>query len=317
MAVPEKPIRTIQTVIHRVSDSYGIRKLVLKQPDNWDLPRFRPGAHIDFHLSEGQIRSYSLCGNPDSSSEYMVAVKKSADSHGASTYIHESLKQGDIVDVSLPRCTFPLTEPSEHQIFIAGGIGITPFISMAHELDATHRPYELHVFFRRHVPLACELRNIGKAGQIILHDRQDEQDDMLLARLFDKPIARAHAYCCGPPRMMSQFRKATADWAAGTVHEEHFVAPVLVPLSNSYALVLKKSGLILSVPSRGNALQVIHKAGVALDSSCEGGICGACRVTWLEGEPVHRDLCLSDAQRLQYFMPCVGGCSGSRLVIDL
>ncbi|MEO7031400.1 MAG: PDR/VanB family oxidoreductase [Herbaspirillum sp.] len=317
MSPPKKPIRTISAVIDQIADSGGIRKLVLRQPDGWELPPFRPGAHIDIHLPIGLVESYSLCCNSLSQTEYVVAVKKDVGGRGGSIYIHEHLKQGDTIEISLPRCTFPLATPSKHHIFIAGGIGITPFISMAYELDALNQYYELHLFFRQHIPLASELKNIGVAGKIFLHDRADGQCDRLLAQLLDKPIPGAHVYCCGPPRMVEEFNALTTKWDADVVHVEHFIAPTLEPLTTSYNLVLKKSNLVLPVPAGGNALQVIHDAGVELDSSCEGGICGACVVEWIEGEPLHRDSCLTDTQRLQQFITCVGGCCSSRLVINL
>ena len=313
---PKKPIRTISMIIEQISDSHDIRKLVLQQPDGWDLPRFRPGAHIDVHLPIEGVRSYSLCGSSRKATEYVIAVKKDSRGRGGSMYVH-SLKKGDTIQVSLPRCTFPLMQPCTSHIFIAGGIGITPFIAMAWELDALHEYYELHIFFRRHIPLEAELRDVGKAGKIVLHERSDRDDAHSLAQLLDKPAPGAHVYCCGPTRMSEEFNALTNSWDAGTVHEERFVAPALEALSNSYDLVLTKSKRVLSVVPGISALQTIHDAGVELDSSCEGGICGACVVRWLEGEPLHRDLCLTEEQRLHYFITCVGGCNGSRLAIDL
>jgi len=57
--------------------------------------------------------------------------------------------------------------------------------------------------------------------------------------------------------------------------------------------------------------------GGSVEASCEGGICGACRVHWLEGPPLHRDRVLSPAEREHDLMACVAGCTGPRLVLDL
>jgi vanillate O-demethylase ferredoxin subunit len=52
-------------------------------------------------------------------------------------------------------------------------------------------------------------------------------------------------------------------------------------------------------------------------TSCCGGICGACKVGWLEGKPVHRDRILSAYERERYLMVCVAGSDSARLVLDL
>ncbi|GGC51996.1 hypothetical protein GCM10011504_33050 [Siccirubricoccus deserti] len=57
--------------------------------------------------------------------------------------------------------------------------------------------------------------------------------------------------------------------------------------------------------------------GATVEASCEGGICGACRVRWLEGPPLHRDRVLQPEERAEHVMVCVAGCAGPRLVLDL
>jgi ferredoxin-NADP reductase len=102
-----------------------------------DLPKWTPGAHIDFEPREGLVRQYSLCGSPDDPS-WRVAVLREPDGRGGSAYVHDSLAVGDRVRVSEPRNTFPLV-PASRYLFIAGGIGITPLLPMIAAVAAQGR----------------------------------------------------------------------------------------------------------------------------------------------------------------------------------
>jgi hypothetical protein len=54
-----------------------------------------------------------------------------------------------------------------------------------------------------------------------------------------------------------------------------------------------------------------------MSASCEGGVCLECKTRYLAGTPIHRDLTLPAAERGQFLTPCVSGCSGEKLVLDL
>lgn len=316
MAPPAKPIRTVYTIISEVSDACGIRLLTLKDPDNWELPPARAGSHIDIHLPNGLIRTYSLCGDCRVREEYKIGVKEAVEGRGGSACVHHELKVGDAVRVSLPRCTFPAVDPGVRTLFIAGGVGVTPFLSMAHELDRVGGDYELHLYYRDAIPLQAELAGVGRSGKVILHDRA-LTTGASVGEALGRPNPGTRAYCCGPFPMIEEFQQATSDWDPAHVGVEYFVPPTQAPLENAFTVVLKKSGLSVEVPAGASALHAIQNTGVALESACEGGVCGACKVRWLEGEPIHRDLCLTESERAQYFMPCVGGCNSPKLVIDL
>jgi ferredoxin len=64
-------------------------------------------------------------------------------------------------------------------------------------------------------------------------------------------------------------------------------------------------------------LDALLGAGIDIPASCCGGICGACRIDWLEGTPVHRDRVLTPAERARSLMACVSGSAEERLVVDL
>jgi vanillate O-demethylase ferredoxin subunit len=111
--------------------------------------------------------------------------------------------------------------------------------------------------------------------------------------------------------MIADFESATEEWPAGTAHVERFVPPPLAPdpEARPFTLVLARH--------RRAAAARIRALGAEVDASCEGGICGACHLRWLECPPLRRDRVLSPVQRQRDVTVCVAGCAGPRLVPDL
>jgi vanillate O-demethylase ferredoxin subunit len=312
-------MRHIHTII-RTADAAGpgIRRLVLMDPDGWPLPEFRAGAHIDLHLPGGLVRSYSLCGDSAQQDRYVIAVKREEAGRGGSAFLHDRAAVGDAIGVSLPRCTFPLAQDAAEHVFIAGGIGVTPFLSMMAALERGGGRYRLHLLHRGALPLPDMLAPYRANGRVVLHDTAAARRPDLAA-LLGSPEAGRHAYCCGPAGMIEAFEAAAAHWPEGRAHVEHFVPPPLPqdPSAQPFTLVLAKSGKQVDLPAGANLLAVLRELGIEVESSCEGGICGACRVRWLEGPPLHRDRVLLPQQREREVMVCVAGCAGPRLVLDL
>src|ERR1700735_3557563 len=101
-----------------------INSFELVSRDGGELPPFTAGSHIDLHLPNGMIRSYSLVNDQGERNRYVIAVNNDAASRGGSKLIHETMRVGDIITVSLPRNNFALREDAGHSVLIAGGIGI-------------------------------------------------------------------------------------------------------------------------------------------------------------------------------------------------
>ncbi|KYK48587.1 hypothetical protein A1D31_02550 [Bradyrhizobium liaoningense] len=102
---------------------------VKKSPERLTVLSSHPGAHIDLHLTNVLIRSYSLLNDQRERHRYAVAVNKDPASRGGSTFIHDQIRAGDTVTASGPRNDFALVEHADHSILIAGGIGITPLLA--------------------------------------------------------------------------------------------------------------------------------------------------------------------------------------------
>jgi ferredoxin-NADP reductase len=311
---------TVKTVVTSIKDGgAGIKVFSLADPDGWELPPFRPGAHIDLHLPGGLVRTYSLCNDPAGNTRYVVAVKREVDGRGGSIALHDIVKVGDVIGVSLPRGGLQLDETVARFVFVAGGIGVTPFLSAANYLRRIGRAdFTLHVIARGALPLAELLTPLMASRHVVIHDTAaTERPD--LAALIGAPSPGTAIACCGPESMIDNFEQASRDWPATCVHVERFVPPPLVidPDAVPYRLVLARAKIEVDVPLGKTMLAALLEAGIEIPASCCGGICGSCRVDWLEGRPLHRDRVLSPLERERSLMVCVAGSADDRLVLDL
>lgn len=295
----------------------GVRRLTLRDPDGYGLPRVKAGAHLDLVVPSLGLRSYTLCGDPANSDRWEIAVKRETASRGGSAWLYDTLAVGDRVAAAMPRCTFGIAETASRHVMVAGGIGVTPFLAMAPVLERAGVDWTLHVVHRGGPPCPDELAPWLAASRAILHDTGATARPAMLS-LLGPHSPGVQAYCCGPAAMLDAFDLATAGWPDGTARVERFVAPVLAPDPDArpYTLVLAKTGASVEVAAGTSMLAALRALGAEVDSSCEGGVCGACEVRWLEGVPMHRDRVLSRARRATHVISCVANCASGHLVVD-
>ena len=125
-----------------------IKLFELRHPEGADLPEFTSGAHISVRTPDGKIRKYSLANDPAERSFYQIAVKREAGGRGGSRSMFDALETGDTIPASVPRNDFPLAPSTAGYTLIAGGIGITPILSMARHLKSTGGRFKLYYLTR-------------------------------------------------------------------------------------------------------------------------------------------------------------------------
>lgn len=292
------------------------------EPLSGILPTAQAGAHIDVHLPNGLTRQYSIVNGPGQTDHYTIAVKHLSNSTGGSVALHTSLKVGDVLAVSVPRNNFSLRRDAEHTILIAGGIGITPLLSMARAMLHTRTPFTLHYFVNSidDVVFKEELKSMG-SSVVLYTGLTIDQTRIQLIEILQKPQQYHHAYLCGPGPMLSLSREiaTTEGWRDEAVHFEYFKNTTSLDTTATFTVELARSGLTLDVPSGQTLLSVLQEHHVAVPSSCEQGACGTCRVVVLDGEPDHQDVYLSDTDKAQgnCMMSCVSRAKSEKLVLDL
>jgi vanillate O-demethylase ferredoxin subunit len=315
----------MQVRIKRISfEAESINSYELVAPAGSDLVAFTAGSHIDLHLPDGMIRSYSLVNDPSERSRYVIAVNKDAASRGGSRFVHATLRAGDIITISHPRNNFVLQEDAAHSILIAGGIGITPLLSMIRRLEALGRSWELFYAARTRLAAAFvdELSALRPGVQANLHLNFDQEPS---GRMFDlAAIVKnapddAHLYCCGPVPMLEAFEMATRDRPAGQVHVEYFKAKEKPAAEGGFEVRLARSNRTIKVEAGKTILNALLDAGIAVNYACTEGVCGTCETRVIEGIPDHRDLFLGKSEQAanNTMMICCSGSKSDTLVLDL
>jgi ferredoxin-NADP reductase len=290
--------------------------------DGAALPAFTAGAHIDLYLPGEKIRSYSLLNDPSEVHRYVIAVQKEQEGRGGSAWMHNSPRVGDSLTISAPVNDFPLSEAASASVFLVGGIGITPVLSMLSRLNRLGRPWALHYGSRSedHAAFAARLRGVERQnGKVDFYFGEGGGGRMDVARIVKEAAADAHLYCCGPRRMIDDFLAACADRPPSHVHYERFAAGQQIATDGGFNVVLKRSLRSITVPAGKTILDALLDSGVSVPYACTAGVCGTCRTSVLEGEPEHRDDYLTDEEKLENrdIMICCSGSKSKTLVLDL
>ncbi len=318
--MPLNPHRQVHTIVRSKREvGHGIVEFELADPDGWPLPPFTGGAHIDAHVPGIGPRQYSLCGDQLDRSVYRIAVLRLADGRGGSRTLCDRVAVGDLLPVSLPRNHFPLAEGASRHRFIAGGIGLTPFLSMIPRLGPASA-YHLHACARdaQRLPYRERLVDLVRAGHASIHlDGGDPVHGLDVRECLAQAIEGEHVYCCGPAGLMDAVQHAARHWPPGTVHFERFQTAAVPSSTQGFDVELARSGKVVRVEAGQTVASALLGAGVEIDVSCEAGACGACKTRLIAGDPEHRDVVLKPAERATHFVPCVSGCRGDRLVLDL
>lgn len=317
---------SIDLNVHRIwQDGEDVRLFDLRPKASQKLTKFSAGAHIDVHTGNELTRQYSLCNHPDEQHRYVIAVALANDSKGGSRWLHEEVKEGDILSISLPRNHFPLADEPEHSVLIGGGIGITPILTMAYTLEQQGKSWELHFTARNEeqAPLLTEIKALqetAKSGVITTYYTRDSVPNRIdFNTIVNTASKDSNFYCCGPTNLLQSYSESLANFPSQQVHLEHFQTENEAADEGGYTLVLARSGKELLVPEGKTVLQVLKENSVGVTYACAEGVCGSCEVAVISGLPDHRDMVLSDAEKSENatMMVCCSGSLSNRLVLDL
>ena len=315
---PFQPLHvTRKTALAR--DIWGFE---LRHPQGDALPAFTAGAHLTVQVPGGGRRNYSLCGDPADTSAYQIAVKRDAGGRGGSIAMADAVLEGSLLHVSAPRNNFPLHERAGSHLFIAGGIGITPILSMVRHLIASGQDSFQLIYCSRdaaHTAFADVLSAPELASRVrIHHDGGDPAQAFDFWPLFETPAKGVHVYCCGPRPLMDAVADMSGHWPSGSIHFESFgVDAAAFAANTAFQVRLQRSGLLVPVAADQTILEALRACGQQVPSSCESGTCGSCRTGLLGGEAEHRDMVLNEDEQASQIMVCVSRARSAELVLDL
>ena len=313
------------TVAKALAQTDLITEYELRALDGRPLPEWTAGAHIDVLVAPGFLRQYSLCGDPADRSSYRIAVLKEPQGRGGSALLHRLFAEGRQIFVSKPANHFPLMETASKSYFMAGGIGVTPMLAMAHRAHALNLDFELHYSVRSRADLAFStvLSDVPWADRIAVHI-SDEGTRADVDSLFGPAsyAAGSHVYTCGPNDYMTAVMSAAerAGFPEEARHLEYFEVPEAPEYENhDFTLRLQQSRRDVLVTATESATTALAKAGIHLDVKCSDGLCGVCKVPLVDGAVEHRDFVLSAAERETAVILCQSRCAvaGGTVTVDL
>lgn len=321
--VDEYPCCTTSTVIstERVGDRdllVTLTKEVNVEPD--------PGDHITIETPAGR-RSYSLCG-PVGADTWTILVRCDGGGRGGSKWLHENVGVDVPLEVRGPFSAFHFDRSINPNLFVAGGIGITPLISMAADAQRAGSDYQL-VHFAQTTKESAAI--VSKLAPWIPADRLTVITDTFRSTcdwegILRNRIAEAgRVYCCGPDSLMTYVTKESESMTT-PISIERFGSDLTTDATapttgdhSGFKVVLARSGLELDVAPGQSILDAVEGAGLIVACSCCEGICGTCEVDVVGGTPEHLDQVLTPQERAagDRILICVSRSLTPTLTLDL
>jgi dimethylamine monooxygenase subunit B len=286
------------------------------------LPTFSGGAHTIVEMQDGSVlrlNPYSIMSDPFEQARYTISVRRDDQGRGGSLFMHTKVKVGDEMVISYPVNLFSLDLRARKHLFIAGGIGITPFLAQIKQLERSNGYWELHYSTRR-PSLGTFVDELLEKYPHKVSPYYDESNQKieLTSLLSGQPLG-THIYICGPKGMIDWVRQGASDfgWPDEAIHFEEFLAPLP---GKPFQAKLKISDKVINVGELQSLLEAVELAGVEAPYLCRGGACGQCETSVIEydGRFIHRDHWLTDDERASglKIMPCVSRFEGKKLVLD-
>ncbi len=325
-AAPQKAKPGAEQIPVRVSAVIPLNDLVTRfefqRTDGRDFPTFSGGAHTVVTMNDDgrtRLNPYSLMSDPADTSIFAISVRRDDQGRGGSLFMHTRVKVGDEMTITYPVNLFSLDLRARKHLFFAGGIGITPFMSMIAQLERMNGNWELHYSVRSEA-LGTYVDELKYKFPNKVHVYFDDQSQTIaLEDILDRQPLGTNAYVCGPKGMIDWVHAtaSAAGWPDSQVHSEEFTAP---QPGKPFEVRRCKSDKTIQVGENESLLEALEREGVDAPFLCRGGACGQCEtdVVSFDGTFVHRDHWLDDDQHAagQKIMPCVSRFVGKSLELD-
>ena len=297
-----------------------IREFTLEAIDDGLYP-FSPGAHVVVEMPSAKKiykNAYSLLSDPADTNRYRIAVRLQEASRGGSIYMHEQVKVGDQLLISPPSNLFSPFWLAKKHLMLAGGVGVTPFMSYIPEMLRRNADFELHYMYRSLQTGAYKNELSEQLGDKYFGYDSDRHTRCDVTELLSQQPLGTHIYICGPESLIQAVEEAaqTLGLPASVIHSEEFAAP---KPGMPFIAEIKSSGKQVEVSAEDSLLEALEASDISVPNLCRGGVCGQCVCTVEEGDIDHRDQYLSDDEKAagKTIMPCVSRAAGERLVLDI
>ncbi|WP_080848745.1 NO-inducible flavohemoprotein [Cytobacillus gottheilii] len=227
-------------VERKVKESAVITSFYLKPEDGLDIASYRAGQYLTVRVQPDgdtytHIRHYSLSAEPNKD-YYRISVKHE-EQGVVSSYLHEDVQEGDIVEVNAPAGDFVLEQNELPAILISGGVGLTPMVSMLHtiikaqpnkEVTFIHGALnsDVHAFKNEVIEAARKSEHVKSFVAYSSPTEKDRENNNYDKEGFIdlewlKSIAgtpQADFYFCGPVPFMKKIYSALKEWGVASEH---------------------------------------------------------------------------------------------------
>jgi ferredoxin-NADP reductase/DMSO/TMAO reductase YedYZ heme-binding membrane subunit len=311
-----------ELAIARIFDeTHDVKTFRFVSPDGGPLPfEHVAGQYINLHLTiDGKRvnRSYTIASSPTRGAYCEISVKKVPNGYG-SKHLHETWREGARIKVSAPAGKFYFAgHESESVVLIAGGIGITPMMSVVRSLTDRGWTGEMYLFFSvrqvkdivfREELAYLQARFPNLHVKITVSADPDAAWDGARGNItreliegFVPGLKKGPAMLCGPDPMMTAMRKLLVAIGVpdGEIHQEAFISPPAIDMNAPVAdeplepgvaanIEFKRAGKTAET-SELTVLEAAEECGVALPFECRSGICGQCKTRLISGK-VHMEV---------------------------
>ena len=306
----------------------GMQELTFRRLDTSAFPFFRAGQYVSLQSKVGESlvsRPYSIASSPREALEnkLVLGVEEAGFFSG---YLDKKAKPGD---------RFTMTEPSgefhyetlrdkKHIVCIAGGAGITPFLSMAKSMVEGDEDYEMTLFYgardEARMAFKPELDALAEKGLKVVYVLSDEEragyeHGFVSAALLEKyvDIRNVTFFLCGPKAMYDFVLKELAPYnlpVKAVRKDATFCGDRAVAEPRTFQLTVHVRDQVYTVPAKENEtlLTAMERAAINAPNKCRAGGCGYCHSKWLGGEYViadGRDGRREADRKFGFIHPCV------------
>ncbi|RJE24353.1 MOSC domain protein [Aspergillus sclerotialis] len=301
-------------LVQKTRETSNVVSLVLQAVEPRESPEgVQPGTHIRLKLGGKLIRAYSVVsGNQN---RFMLGVSLDREtSRGGSLYIHDTLRDGDVITVSKFADTFPLSKEADRHVLIAGGIGITGLLASAKNLQERGQAYHLHYAVRDPEEVAFESYLEQLKPNVTVYSKK-LGNPLDVSKVMQQADTNTHIYCCAGERLRAAVSEVAKELGLpeASVHFESFQVD---STGDPFVAELAESGKDVEVPGGESLLDTLRAAGFDIPSTCEAGNCGTCRVGVRSGKIDHRGTGLVGNEKDTAMLSCVSRGIG-RIVLDL
>ncbi|CAO2647670.1 Nn.00g085920.m01.CDS01 [Neocucurbitaria sp. VM-36] len=298
-------------IVEKRKESRTVTAFVLEAVEDIQYPEpVKPGSHVRLKLGGKLVRAYSVVGG--TSQHFELGIALDPKSRGGSKHLHKIANVGNTVIAGRITASFPLAKEVDQHIIVAGGIGITAFLAALMYLQESAQNFHLHYAVAEEVPFKSHIAALG--ANVTIYNKSLVQR-MDLSSILSHADSQTHIYTCGPERLMDAVQSTASTYSIppSNIHIEAFT---VTASGDPFTAELKQSKKLVEVGPTQTLLDALKAVGMDIDSSCEVGNCGTCRVDVCEGRVEHRGTGLLEEEKCGSMLSCVSRGVG-RIILDV